>query len=76
MKTAIITGISGQDGSLMAEFLLEKGYRVIGTSRDVRGARQSMRKNLVDIIELFEWDTNKLPQLSKIIELVNPSEIR
>ena len=75
MKTAIITGISGQDGSLMAEFLLEKGYRVIGTSRDVRGARQSTPKNLEDIIELFEWDADNLPQLLRIIEVVNPNEI-
>jgi len=75
MKTAIITGISGQDGSLRAEFLLEKGYRVIGTSRDVRGARQSTPKNLVDIIELFEWDADNPPQLLKIIERVNPNEI-
>ena len=75
MKTAIITGISGQDGLYMAEFLLEKGYRVIGTSRDVRGARQSMPKGLVDIIQLHEWDADSLPQLSEIIEIVNPNEI-
>jgi GDPmannose 4,6-dehydratase len=75
MKTAIITGISGQDGLYMAEFLLEKGYRVIGSSRDVRGARRSMPKGLVDIIELHEWDADNLPQLSKIIEIVNPNEI-
>ena len=75
MKTAIITGISGQDGLYMAEFLLEKGYRVVGTSREVRGARRSMPKGLVDIIELHEWDADKTPQLSKIIEIVNPNEI-
>jgi len=75
MKTAIITGISGQDGLYMAEFLLEKGYRVIGTSRDVRGARQSMPKSLMGIIQLHEWDADSLPQLSKIIEIVNPNEI-
>ena len=75
MKTAILTGISGQDGLYMAEFLLEKGYRVIGTSRDVRGARQSMPKSLMDIIQLHEWDADSLPQLSKIIEIVNPNEI-
>ena len=34
MKKALIIGISGQDGALLAEFLLEKGYEVIGTSRD------------------------------------------
>lgn len=75
MKTAIITGISGQDGLYMAEFLLEKGYRVIGTSRDARGARQSIPKGLMDIIQLHEWDADSLSQLSKIIEIVNPNEI-
>ena len=33
MKSAIITGITGQDGSYLAEFLLEKGYKVIGAVR-------------------------------------------
>lgn len=35
MKTALITGISGQDGSYLAELLLPQGYRVLGGSRDV-----------------------------------------
>ena len=38
IKTAIITGVSGQDGALLARFLLEKGYQVWGTSRDAQGA--------------------------------------
>jgi len=36
MKTAIITGISGQDGSYLAELLLEKNYKVIGIVRSIR----------------------------------------
>lgn len=36
-KTALICGISGQDGALLARFLLNKGYRVVGTSRDAQG---------------------------------------
>ena len=39
-KTALITGISGQDGSYLAEFLIKKNYRVIGTDR--RSARSSL----------------------------------
>jgi len=38
MKTALITGVSGQDGTLLARLLLEKGYHVWGTSRDAQGA--------------------------------------
>ena len=34
MKTALITGVSGQDGSFLAKLLLSKGYRVFGTTRD------------------------------------------
>ena len=34
MKTALITGITGQDGSYLASLLLSKGYEVVGTSRD------------------------------------------
>jgi len=36
-KRALICGISGQDGTLLAEFLLKKGYEVWGTSRDANG---------------------------------------
>jgi GDPmannose 4,6-dehydratase len=46
MKTALITGISGQDGSLLAEFLLEKGYKVYGLLRE-----KSSKDNLTNIIE-------------------------
>lgn len=38
MKTALITGVSGQDGAYLAKFLLDQGYRVCGTSRDARVA--------------------------------------
>ena len=44
MKTALICGVSGQDGSYLAQLLLEKGYRVVGTSRD---AQMSSFGNLV-----------------------------
>ena len=45
MKTALITGISGQDGSLLAEFLLEKNYKVYGLLRE-----KSSKENLINII--------------------------
>jgi GDPmannose 4,6-dehydratase len=38
MKTALITGVSGQDGALLAQLLLDKGYRVVGGSRDAQGS--------------------------------------
>ena len=75
MKTAIITGISGQDGLYMTEFLLEKGYRIIGTSRDVNGTRQRIPEDLLNAIELYEWDAESYSQLLEIIQKFNPIEI-
>lgn len=75
MKTAIITGISGQDGLYMAELLLGKGYRVIGTTRDTNHARRSLPAHLGGKIELFAWDVDNELQLRRIIENVNPQEI-
>ena len=37
-RTALICGVSGQDGSYLAQLLLKKGYQVFGTSRDVQGS--------------------------------------
>lgn len=53
MKRALITGVSGQDGSYLAELLLEKGYAVSGVVRDIGGT--SSLKN-TDNIELIEGD--------------------
>lgn len=75
MKTAIITGISGQDGLYMAELLLDKGYRVIGTTRDTNHARRSLPAHLDGMVELFAWDVDNELQLRRIIENVNPQEI-
>ena len=46
MKCALITGISGQDGSYLAEFLIEKGYKVVGIIR-----RHSVAENQTERIE-------------------------
>jgi len=52
MPTALITGVSGQDGSYLAEFLLGKGYRVIGTTRDARHALEGPHARALAGIEL------------------------
>ena len=75
MKTAIITGISGQDGLYMAELLLEEGCRVIGTTRDINHARLSLPTHLNGRVELFDWDVDNELQLRRIIEKVAPQEI-
>ena len=53
MKTALITGVTGQDGSYLAEFLLEKGYKVVGL------VRRSSATNLSRIHPLLESDLYK-----------------
>ena len=64
MKKAIITGINGQDGSYLAEFLLEKGY-------DVHG----VMKHITDKITLHYGDITDLSSLIRIIGEVQPNEI-
>jgi GDPmannose 4,6-dehydratase len=75
MKIALITGISGQDGQYCAELLLEKGYRVIGTSRTASEARMRLPINITQSIELIAWDLQSEAQLRQIIETVQPCEI-
>ena len=47
MKKALITGITGQDGSYLAEFLLEKGYEVHGITRRASGAKKASIEHII-----------------------------
>jgi len=75
MKKALITGITGQDGSYLADFLLEKGYRVFGMVRRSSTENFDRIKHLRGKIELVQADL--LDQLSLITALkeVDPDEI-
>jgi GDPmannose 4,6-dehydratase len=75
MKTALITGVTGQDGSYLADFLLEKGYRVFGMVRRSSTENFDRIKHLQDKIQLVQADL--LDQLSLITALnqVEPDEI-
>ncbi len=64
MKTALITGITGQDGSYLAEFLLEKGYRVIGMVRRTSTINFERISHIQDNIEIVQGDL--IDQLSLI----------
>lgn len=55
MKTALITGISGQDGSYMAEYLLSKGYKVIAIAHHALGEGDSKYKNYKSFLNDIEW---------------------
>ena len=55
MLIALITGITGQDGSYMAELLLSKGYRVVGAVRNIKNSTELLIPELANNIELVSW---------------------
>lgn len=86
MKKALITGITGQDGSFLAEFLLEKGYEVHGTLR----RSSSFNTGRIEHLYLDEWvrdmknkplvnlhyaDMTDSSSLIRIIQMIQPDEI-
>lgn len=74
-RRALITGITGQDGSYLAEFLLAKEYEVYGVVR--RSATGSLRniEHLVDQLTLIPGDLSDLASLTHAVELSAPDEI-
>jgi len=75
LKTALITGITGQDGSYLAELLLEKGYRVVGIVRRSSTTPYERIAHLVDRIELISADLLDQTSLMDAMEEVRPDEI-
>ena len=76
-KVALITGINGQDGSYLAEFLLDKGYEVHGTLKrnSVSENQTSRLDNVYSKIKLHYADLTDLSSLISVIQKVNPDEI-
>lgn len=74
-KTALITGITGQDGSYLAEFLLKKGYRVIGMVRRSSTENYERIDHLKGELELVQGDLLDQFSLVSIIEDYKPNEI-
>lgn len=75
MKVALITGITGQDGSYLAEFLLEKGYEVHGIIRRNSLINTYRIDHIYDRIKLHYGDLTDSTNLVRIIQLVKPTEI-
>ena len=79
MKTALITGISGQDGAYLAQVLLEKGYKVVGTHRRTSDTNfWRLRELSLDDhprLSLVAHDITDLGSAIRLIETVQPSEI-
>ena len=74
-KTALITGITGQDGSYLAEFLLEKGYEVHGIHRRSSISNMGRIEHLLDKITLHDGDLTDSSSLVRVINRVKPDEI-
>ena len=75
MKSALITGVTGQDGSYLAEFLLSKGYRVAGTVRRISTPNIENIKGFMDKIQLISADLLDQSSLTDAIRQSEPDEI-
>jgi GDPmannose 4,6-dehydratase len=74
-KSAFITGITGQDGSYLAEFLLEKGYKVYGLLRRTSLIIDQRIEHLLNDVELIDGDLHDQLSLIKAMEIAQPDEI-
>jgi GDPmannose 4,6-dehydratase len=75
MLTALITGITGQDGSYLAELLLSKGYRVIGVARRSSTVTYERIEHLLDRMTLVQGDLHDQGSLLSLLEEYQPSEV-
>ena len=76
MKSALITGITGQDGAYLAKFLLDKGYKVYGllARRATATTWRLAELNVLEKIELLEGDLTDVTSLIRAIEIAKPDE--
>jgi GDPmannose 4,6-dehydratase len=77
MKRALICGISGQDGAYLASLLLEKGYEVVGTSRDAEANRfeNLVRLGILDRVKLDSMSTRDFRSVLHIVRKWAPQEV-
>lgn len=73
--TALITGITGQDGSYLAELLLEKGYRVCGIVRRTSLDRFDRIEHILDRVQLLQGDLTDQSSLDEAIRRTQPDEV-
>lgn len=75
MKTALITGITGQDGSYLAEFLLGKGYRVFGLERRSSQKNHGNIEHILDKIEIISGDLLDEASVVHALKEIQPDEV-
>jgi len=74
-KTALVTGITGQDGSYLAELLLREGYRVVGMTRRTSTEVHERIEHIVDELEIVSGDLLDQSSITSIVSDVRPHEI-
>ncbi len=77
MKTAVITGITGQDGAYLSQLLLSKGYRVVGVTRNISkiNAFRFEYLSIAKEVEIVEFDLIDLSSVIKLIQTYKPDEV-
>jgi len=75
MPTALITGITGQDGSYLAELLLSKGYRVVGMARRASTVTYERIQHILDDITVIQGDLTDQGSLLSMFEEFQPTEV-
>ncbi len=75
MKTALITGITGQDGSYLAEFLIKKGYKVYGLVRRLSTPNYWRFNHILDKVILVEGDLRDQSSLNHAVRVSQPDEV-
>ena len=77
IKRALITGISGQDGSYLARFLISKNYEVYGTTRDAENVSfyRLHALGIRDRIQVFSMDVTDFRSVIQVIKAVEPDEV-
>jgi GDPmannose 4,6-dehydratase len=75
MKRTLITGITGQDGSYLAELLLEKGYKVYGLKRRTSTENYENIKHILNEIEFISGDLADLSSMIQAVKLSIPDEV-
>ena len=74
-RKALITGITGQDGSYLAEFLLDKGYEVHGTVRRCSSPNVDRIRHLLGQIHLHQADLTDYTSIASLVQRVRPAEV-
>ena len=75
LKTALILGVSGQDGYYLTKLLLGKGYKVVGTTRNIQSIPEETSLLISKNCEIVTSEIRNTPEIVKLIKTVKPDEI-